>query len=328
MPVAATFAQLANSAGYRADEPLLIVARRGGAHARLARGWLPPGAGAPGLRPVTVATPVYAASLAKQVTAACAALLASAGVLDMQAPLARYVPDAPPWSTAVRLRHLVHHTSGLPLDGPPSGPERTTAAVLDAARAGPRFPPGTRFAYSNVGYVLLAEATAAAAGEPFADVARRLVFAPLGMADTMFWSGPGAAPPGAAPLDPADPAPLSLGDGGMWSTGEDLLRWCDGLDDDRLGVTGLLQTPGRLDDGTPLHYAWGMAVRSIAGNRVYRHGGGYSDVRAMLARAPDVGLDLVIVALADRTERTAALADAVLERSVRDGSGKRLRVQH
>jgi hypothetical protein len=44
------------------------------------------------------------------------------------------------------------------------------------------------------------------------------------MSGTRYWPGPAPAPPGAAPLAAADPAPLSLGDGGVWSTARDLLR--------------------------------------------------------------------------------------------------------
>ena len=195
----------------------------------------------------------------------------------------------------VRLRHLIHHTSGLAQEAPE-----------------PSAAPGIRFGYSNAGYVLLAEAIGRAAGEPLPDLARRLIFAPLGMADSLFWTGPEPAPPGAAPLDPADPAPLSVGDGGLWSTAADLLRWADALDHDRLGVTDRVQTPGALDDGTPLDYAWGMGVRERDGHREYRHGGGYADLRAMLVRVPERGVDLVILALGDRSERRITLTDRLL----------------
>jgi CubicO group peptidase (beta-lactamase class C family) len=307
MPTAATFAQLANRAGYQRDDPLVIAAGSGRV-THLARGCLPAGAGR-----VTTASIVYLGSLAKQVTAACAALLVRAGKLDVETPLAGLLPELGDWSRTVRVRHLLHHTSGLPLGPEPADhPDRTTAGVLAAIRA-PDVPPGTRYAYSSVGYVLLAEAVSRAAGEPLPEFARRHVLGPLAMDATLFWTGPGAAPPGAVALDPVHPAPLSLGDGGLWGTALDLLRWADGLNQDRLGVTDLIQAPGFLDDGTPLDYAWGMGVRAHTGHRVYRHGGGYADVRTMLVRVPERGLGLVILAPADRSERTAALTDALLD---------------
>jgi CubicO group peptidase (beta-lactamase class C family) len=275
MPLAATLAQLANASGYRPDDPLVIaVGRSGRRPAYLARGCLPAGLGA--MSPRTL---VYAASLAKQVTAACAAILG----LDIETPVSQLVPSLPPSAGPVRLRHLIHHTG--------------------------ESPPGTRFAYSNPGYILLAEAIGRAGGEPVPQLARRLIFEPLGMRDTLFWSGPAPHPPGAVPMS----APLSIGDGGLWSTADDLLRWAAALDQDRLGITARVQTPGCLDDGTPLDYAWGMGVRTHGELTVYRHGGGYAELRAMLVRVPDKGLDLVVLALGDRTERRVDLTDRLLD---------------
>jgi CubicO group peptidase (beta-lactamase class C family) len=318
MPLAATLSQVAAASGYGRDDPLVVaVGRSGHRPTHLARGCFAPGADGvvacavdPGRGGPTTTTLVYMASLAKQVTAACAALLVRDGVLDLDAPVASVLPGLPPWSRQVRIRHLVHHTGGLPLDGV-TGPDRTTAAVLADARD-LDFTPGTRYSYSNVGYVWLAEAVGAAAGEPLPDFARRRVFAPLGMADTLFWAGPDPRPPGAAPLDPPRPAPLSIGDGGLWSTAADMLRWAGGLTGDRLGITALVQTPGALDDGTPLNYAWGMGVRSYGGHPAYRHGGAYADVRTMLVRVPERGLDLLVLALADRSDRRTGLTDRLL----------------
>jgi CubicO group peptidase (beta-lactamase class C family) len=78
------------------------------------------------------------------------------------------------------------------------------------------------------------------------------------MNTTRYWPGPEPVPPGAAPLAAPHPAPLSLGDGGVWSTASDLVRWGQALNADELGISPLMETPGSLDDGTPLDYAWGM----------------------------------------------------------------------
>jgi CubicO group peptidase (beta-lactamase class C family) len=317
MPLAATVSQAADASGYGRDDPLVIaIARAGRRPTHLARGCFPAGVAActadPGRGGPTITTPVYTASLAKQVTAACAALLVRDGRLDVDATVASLLPGLPPWAARVRVRHLIHHTGGLPGETSvgPAGGDRTSAGVRDTAA--PDVPPGSRYRYSNAGYVHLADVVSAVAGAPLPDVARRWIFEPLGMTDTLFWTGPAPRPPGAAPLDPPHPAPLSLGDGGMWSTAADLLRWADGLNDDRLGVTALLQTPGTLDGGTPLDYAWGMGVRAYGGHVAYRHGGAYADVRTMLVRVPGKGLDLVVLALADRSERRTGLTDRLL----------------
>ncbi|MEV0461250.1 serine hydrolase domain-containing protein [Catellatospora methionotrophica] len=266
-------------------------------------------------RPFDESTPVYAASLSKQVVAALVALVLRQGGLAVDEPLSRRLPELPVWAASVRLRHLLHHVGGLPgdelIDRALTG-DRTGAAVLAALRAlpEPAAAPGTVYAYSNAGYVCLGEAVRRAAGTDLPALAGRLLFQPLGLASTRLWDGPGPAPPGA---DPLSPGPLSLGDGGLWSTAVDLLRWADALNDSSLGVSGLLQAPGRLDDGTILDYAWGMGVRRHHGLTVYRHGGGWPGVRTLLARVPDRGIGIVVTALDDDTDRTAALTDGLLD---------------
>ncbi|MEV0143745.1 MULTISPECIES: serine hydrolase domain-containing protein [unclassified Nonomuraea] len=152
-----------------------------------------------------------------------------------------------------------------------------------------------------------------AVSRPLPEFALRRLFAPLAMADTCYWPGPDPTPPGAAPLARPHPAPLSLGDGGVWSTVSDLLGWSQALNADELGISALMQTPGRLDDGTPIDYAWGIGVRSHAGHRVYRHGGGWPGLRALQARVPDLDLSVVLIAIADHTERRVGLLDSLLD---------------
>lgn len=299
---------LVAAAGYGDDEPIAVGMRRHGA---------PPVEVAQGLTSCgarfTTTTTVYAASLAKQMTAACAALLVRRGVLDTDSPLSRWMPELPSWSATVRLRHLVHHTAALPDSW--TG-DRTTSGVVEELARMPSLDdrPGTRYVYSNAGYVCLAVIVERAARKSLPDFAHDHLFRPLEMAGTHYWPGPAPAPPGAAPLSPA---PLSLGDGGVWTSLRDLLRWSEALNADELGVSALMQTPGRLDDGTPVDYAWGMGVRSLGPHRVYRHGGGWSGLRALQARVPALGLSVALIAIRDDTERRVALLDGLLDVATR-----------
>jgi CubicO group peptidase (beta-lactamase class C family) len=310
-------AALINAAGYRRDEPIVVgVQKRPAAPVFVAQGLTRTG------DPLSGTTLVYTASLSKQMTAACAALLVQRGVLDVDGAVSRWLPELPAWADTVRLCHLVHHTAGLPLDtqvdavmAEAGGTDHTSRRVLDALA---RFrvlrrPPGTEYVYSSAGYVCLAMVVQRVADQPLPRFAHDHLFNPLGMDETCFWTGPEPTPPSAAPLASPHPTPLSSGDGGAWSTPADLLRWAEALNTDRLGISELIQTPGRLDDGTPVDYAWGMGVRSHAGRLVYRHGGGWPSLRALLARIPDLGLSLVIVALDDDTDRRVPLADSLLE---------------
>jgi CubicO group peptidase (beta-lactamase class C family) len=300
-------------AGYRPDEPLVLGLRQGDS---------PPVFHAQGLTangdPVTATTLVYAASLSKQITAACAALLVRQGVLDMDSAVSDWLPWLPAWADGVRLRHLLHHTAALPpdaeidalLDG-----DRTSPGILRALARfrAPRGRPGSEYVYSNAGYVCLAAVVERAADQPLPAFAHHRLFAPLAMNDTCYWPGPAPAPPGAAPLASRHPAPLSLGDGGVWTTAHDLVRWSQALNADELGISDLLQTPGRLEDGTPIDYAWGLGVRTHAGHRVFRHGGGWPGLRARHARLPGLGVSLVLIAVADDSERLGDLLSGLLD---------------
>jgi hypothetical protein len=62
-----------------------------------------------------------------------------------------------------------------------------------------------------------------------------------------------------------------------------------------------------------------MAIRSHAGYRVYRHGGGVPGLRALLARIPDLDTSLMIIALGDDSERRVDLAASMLDLAVRQG---------
>ena len=72
---------------------------------------------------------------------------------------------------------------------------------------------------------------------------------------------------------------------------------------DTLGVADTIHTAGRLDDGTPLDYAWGVRVFRIGDQRVQSHGGSWDDCTAKLVRLPDLGESFA--ALAADAERRA-----------------------
>ena len=147
-----------------------------------------------------------------------------------------------------------------------------------------RLPAGeaVAFQYSNTGYVCLAEIVRRIGGAALGDLARHRVFGPLGMTGSRLGGPPAARHPGL----PAPPG--TVGDGGWWTTAADLLRWLRAMNARTLGeeVTRILETPGRLDDGTPLSYAWGVAVSIRAGGVTFTHGGNWPGWSAKTVRQP------------------------------------------
>lgn len=261
----------------------------------------------------------YAASLSKQIAAACVAILVNRGVVDVDSPISRWLPELPSWADTVLVRHLIHHVGGTPHPNvwrtKTASTEYTNSAILSAvARClDLEETPGTTYRYSSTGYSLLGTIVTRAVDEPLTTWADSEIFDRLQMTHTQFWDGPGLAPPGVTPMIPDQPAPHSLGDGGMWTTASDLLRWNRALANDELGVTDRMHQPGRFPDGSSIGYAWGVGVREHCGRRVYLHGGSLGDVNSKLVRWHGSTDSVLVTALADTTERWLGLTDRLMD---------------
>jgi len=132
---------------------------------------------ASGTAPITDDTIFEAASLSKPVFAYAVLKLVDAGRMDLDAPVARYLPGdyvEDPRLRAITVRRVLTHTTGFP-NWRPSG--QPLKIQLD---------PGEKFSYSGEGFVYLQKAVENATGETLETLARRLVFEPLGMKDTSY----------------------------------------------------------------------------------------------------------------------------------------------
>ena len=259
----------------------------------------------------------YVGSIAKQFVAACIALLERDGALALDDPVSRFVPRLPGWGELVTVRHLVHHTGGVrerSREGPGvqvSGvPEWGNAELLDALRGTTEldFEPGSRYGYSNRGYLLLAEVVGAASGASLAGFAHQRIFEPLGMRASFFRDTPAPLPTRAVRghFEAEDgnvyvePARFhAVGAGGLWTTVRDLATWSANFDDDRLTDGWLaerLTTRGTLDDGTPIHYAWGLSVRTHRGLPIESHGGNFPGWESKMVRFPTENTTVIVLA--------------------------------
>ncbi|WP_230203200.1 serine hydrolase domain-containing protein [Parafrankia discariae] len=205
-------------------------------------------------------------SLNKMFTGVAVAQLAGRRLLSFDDPVGKFLDGFPPeTASAVRLRHLLTHTSGLGdiFDDEGGGAEVTAenhtidALLARIRREPPRFAPGSGYSYSNAGFVVLGAIVERVTGQAYADYTREHVFTPAGMRDTVVRSrrpvdvGGMAHPyalvgPDGRPLDlgPAPAAELppgtetrDLGDqvqgaspaGGAVSTAADLVGFADAL---------------------------------------------------------------------------------------------------
>ena len=131
------------------------------------------------------------ASLTKViVTTTAAMLLVDRGVLELDAPVARYVPEfIGPGTAPITVRELLTHTSGLradlPIDTIRGAPDAATLLQL-VYRETPRVPPGSRVLYSDVNAVLLGEVVRCASGVPLDGFLSREITGPLALRETRF----------------------------------------------------------------------------------------------------------------------------------------------
>jgi CubicO group peptidase (beta-lactamase class C family) len=239
-------------------------------------------------RPITAETSFYLASISKQFTAMAIIMLAEQGKLSFDDRLPVFFSQFPPWGAEISLRHLLHHTSGLPhyiqffsLSEDVSEFTReiggiTNEAVLERTMelAGPKFPVGAQYAYGGVGYVLLAMIVEIVSGQSFADFLKANVFDPLGMKNTVVYD---ASCPTRHQLAHGywlereqfrrwNYPLLTVGDGGLFSTLDDLFLWDRALNTDRLVSEAALKqafTSGTTNDGTSVGYGLGWITNVL-----------------------------------------------------------------
>ena len=198
------------------------------------------------------------ASFTKQFTAMSIMLLVHDGKLRYDETLSDVFPDFPAYGRTVTIRNLLNHTSGLAayedvMDKQYAGvpdeqiPQIHDAGVLDIMKQQVRtkFPPGTKWEYSNSGYSVLAMVVEKASSKPFGDFLRERIFKPLGMKHTLaFEKGKNEVPDRAynhtlqkdETWKETDQSSTSavLGDGGVYTNLDDLKKWAKALDTYRL----------------------------------------------------------------------------------------------
>jgi CubicO group peptidase (beta-lactamase class C family) len=283
-------------------------------------------------RPIDSRTNFRLASVSKQFTAAAVMLLGRDGKLSYEDRLTDIFPDFPEYGRAITIRHLLNHTSGLPDYEdlmPPADPalpvERVQIrdeGVLDLLKSqdSGKFRPGTRWAYSNSGYVLLGLVVEKVSGQTFAEFLQDHIFAPLKMTGTVAYvHGKNEVPNRAfgyaregGRWNETDQSPTSatLGDGGVYSSLSDLLKWDEALlrhtllseSEMRAALTPVQVVEGTpiVPDGSPAEYGFGWFLNPWRGHARMWHYGDTSGFRTAIQRFTDDGLTVIV--LCNRTD--------------------------
>jgi CubicO group peptidase (beta-lactamase class C family) len=255
-------------------------------------------------------------SATKSFTGVAAMQLVEAGKLDLDAPISQYLDGLPTGWQAIRVRQLLAHTSGLPDIVGGNGLIGTggEAAAWAAVKALPlESVAGTRFAYNQTNYALLARIIDKQSGMPFADYFATNQFKPAGMTHVRFGDGfdvvPGAATPysfygaghgGAVTKELGrwrdDLPPFTRTGAGMNASAREIAGWIVALQGGKLltkpDSLTRLWTAETLNSGTPNAWAMGWPVVRAAPHRIV---GGIGGGRAAFFIYPDDDLAIVVL---------------------------------
>lgn len=265
-------------------------------------------------RAVTPGTLFDIGSLSKQFTAALVLALAEEGRLEIHGSISALLPGVPPDKALITVHHLLTHTSGISDFGSEAAMVSRDQLVGEILAAPLSQPPGTAYAYSNLGYTLLAAIVEIASGERFEDYLARTLLEPAGMRQTTVAWSPSVDPGRLAlgyggykkPSRGEDPRERvrtwrARGSGNVLSTAEDLLRWHRALRTGRVlsrhsrDAMFTAQTTAEADF---LSYGYGWRIQSTSdGKRLVWHSGLDEAYSTMFRHYVDE--DLVVVFLSN-----------------------------
>lgn len=273
-------------------------------------------------KPLSALSVFNLASVSKQFTAMAIVILEHEGNLSYQDSLSTYLPELNTYSD-VTVENLLHHTSGIPdymklvrKHGDLSNVFTTDdlIALYEKQKPPAAFESGSRHQYSNTGYVLLAEIVARVAEMPFDEFMRERIFLPSGMKNTQVFNLLSSEEPenrvfgfkrrhwifgGAKQLNDLNNFDGVAGDGGVYSTAEDLYRWHRSLTENTLLPSSVYKKayqPGVLNNGQETGYGYGWVVRN---EHIVDHAGSWLGFSSFIYR--NMTSDTVIVVLDNST---------------------------
>jgi len=281
--------------------------------------------------PATVEMRYSIGSVSKQFTATAMLMLAEEGKLSLDDPVARFLPDLTR-AKDVRIRQLLSHTSGYsdywPQDYVPPFMLRpaTAESILGRwARQPLDFEPGTKYQYSNTGYVAAGAIVEKASGTPLLDLLKKRIFVPLGMqsvadvdrgrlteSDPVGYMRYGLGPLRVAPKE---------GPGWLFAAGElamtpsDLAKWNVSLIERRLLKPASYAEMSRevlLANGVGAGYALGLDTAIVSGRRALSHGGEVSGFIASNVVFPDDGTAITVLTNQDANGAAGDLSERIV----------------
>ncbi len=282
----------------------------------------------------TVSTRMRIGSTTKHMLAVLVLTLQDRGLLRLDDAIGRHLPELSGVNAGPTIRQLLQHRGGgrCHLDlgflghGLLAAPEGSALQAITRQK-GRNFAAGAAMIYNNAGYHLVSRAVERLTGVALADWMTRELFEPFGMRATALVPSDHLLTPGMAtltlPRGPGGwrrglfPSEEILGEGGVVSTIDDMLRWASrlraaGTAAGEPGWGGLLDVAADAD-GAPGYYGLGLIVTDYRGVRILRHPGGVVGGASDLVCVPEHGLDIVVLSNGAPGASPALLSDQIMD---------------
>ena len=250
--------------------------------------------------------PFYLASLAKQFTAMGIMMLVEEKKISYEDEISRFFPLIPDIYKNITIHQLLTHTSGMKdyfsLNLMKNGLKNIDVygALVNTKKL--NFPSGTKYQYTNSGYVFLAMIIQIASGKLYDDFMQDRIFAPLEMTHSYVLTERTAkmsyVKGYTAKLKPNDYNLFTYGDGGIFSTASDLLKWHNALESNALvSSRALLEayTPVELLNGQKRRYGYGWEIGNNLYGKLVFHTGGLAGYRTYIERQLDSSNVIIIL---------------------------------
>ncbi len=294
--------------------------------------------------PININSEFVIASLSKQFTAYCTAILILQDKVKLEDDIRLYLPEFPYTKDTIKIKHLIYHTNGL---NDYSEMIRVCGYTYDDMinkqmikqmiynNSKLHFKPGEKFEYSNSGYFLLAEIIENVSGFTIDKFAEKYIFKPLGMNETYYYT---------APINKTSINSVSysqdvfgkyqshtlntvpFGSGNVISTLHDMLIWEQNIYVDKLydnQLNKLIYRKGILNNGDTINYYFGLKSGKYKDCKAIYHHGDFNSYMSVLFRIPEKGLSIIILSN-DQMARTFfdnySIADKVADVVLKDGA--------
>lgn len=257
--------------------------------------------------PIDLTTRFNIASVSKQFTAFAIRLLEKRGMLRLDDPLRKFLPDLPAIYQDIQIHHLLHHTSGFrdmynlqAYAGFRRDDVHTREQLLALTRrqSALNFKPGERFVYNNTGYVMMAEIVHKLSGMKLRQFLEKEIFQPLGMASTFLCDNhKEMIPDFAGHYNRMEDGSYSKAFENVSVSGStniitsivDFARWLTNYTAPGLepSVVMSLSETHRFNNGDINTYACGLETSERNGKKLWTHGGGAGGFRSEMIFVPE-----------------------------------------